>query len=766
MIDDKKSMYASISQEKIDDLMAVYNDYLYMARAHEQSILQTPDIQLANEQIADMYPNGFEVPWHIKPTDKQEEQDFAEFVANDSLGNGKSTYVSLQHVKDEENSYKPQVFTPNSYDGFTLGMRMPSTIEYLKMTFPKNATLGNTEFIIDGRYKAVYTGENNRDKPLEECISDPDLQTEIVIMINTSEYFRRNKYVTDEYFDKKAISVYAEEKIAINENNILEIIGSFSEMVKDICKEKYQGKSGKDDVIRALREGFLNLPDNFLEYDDIRNYIRHQWEGVHEWALFMPDKSKDPEGKRIRRVNSYLKYCDKTIYQRMKAYIGALHQMQQIIAEVKPNRLIRNRSESRNKFKKRLMETAALNLDTPIEVELNYLPMSQEFATLEKNVHKLVPEAEIVDDILGDERKSKKFYARMEDYKKRSEFLQSFHCIECTLMGGCVTHGKISNNEGKKLNTFDALDYLQDIGVINAFERKIWRKHTKLRNSLAHSYFSEDLRNQLIGIEEQYIQDLKAMKIKLQEKAPQARKVREGVYEYTHFDGKVVELDHENHTILSIKQTPVLQTKPQEKSAPADKKYEAKPQNDFYKNNNDDRIKVRTTTDGKIKGVRLPHDVYIDMLKRSISWGEKTRWYTNAEKSNYLYAGRSVLRTDKELRLQEYHIGKFEPSFRGGDNLLIDNRHRLLLDSAKRIKEFKFKDENGNIVKTQFEHKSNHTDRISFEDGTNVLISGNDILVSHNGVILSYENQREFLATYNKPREFSPNFNKYGKGGR
>lgn len=39
--------------------------------------------------------------------------------------------------------------------------------------------------------------------------------------------------------------------------------------------------------------------------------------------------------------------------------------------------------------------------------------------------------------------------------------------------------------------------------------------------------------------------------------------------------------------------------------------------------------------------------------------------------------------------------------------MLIDNRHRLLLDSTGRIKEFKFKGENGKTIKTLFEHKSN-----------------------------------------------------------
>ena len=757
MTSNRKDMYASISQEKIDDLMAIYDDYLYMARAHEQSILLTPDSELATKQIEDMYSDGFDFPWYTKQTNEVEKKEFADFAVNDSVGNGKSTYIFLKHVKDEENSYEAPIFIPHSYESILLGMPLPSKIEHFNMIFPENATLGDTELIIDGRYKVVYVVEKDKDKLLKDCMSDPDLQTKIAIMINMGEYYRQNEYVTDENLQKKFMLTYAEEKIIINENNILEMIGSFSEVVKDICHEKYRGRNGKDDVIRAQREGFLNLPDNFLEYDDIRNYIRHQWECVQKWELFMPDKQKNLEEKHTRRVNSYLKYCDKTIYQRMKSYIEVLYQMQQIVAEVKPNRLIRGRSESRNKFKKRLKETMALNPNMPIEAELNYLPMYKEFDILKKDVCKIMPDVKIIDDVLENSGKYEQMYNRIEDYRTRFDFLQSLHGIECMVVGLCVTHGKISNDNGKNLNTFDALDYLRKNGIITYDEQRKWRKYTLMRNVLAHQYFSDDLRKELHSVEKQFHQDLKEFIKKLNDKSPEMRKLQNGVYEYTNFDGKVVELDHKKHTVLSNGEASVLQIKHQEKKETVNKKFEAEP-----KKNNSGKVVVKTTEDGNIKGVRLQGDIYIDMISRRIRWGDAARWHTNAEGSNYLHAGRSVLRTDKNLYLKEYCVGKSELSFRGGDNLLIDNRHRLILDFSKRIKEFRYKDESNNFIKTVFEHKSNGTDRISFEDGTNVLISGNDISVSHNGIVLNYDNQKEFAASYDTPQKLPPSLNKHG----
>ena len=57
--------------------------------------------------------------------------------------------------------------------------------------------------------------------------------------------------------------------------------------------------------------------------------------------------------------------------------------------------------------------------------------------------------------------------------------------------------------------------------------------------------------------------------------------------------------------------------------------------------------------------------------------------------------------------------------------MLIDNRHRLLLDSTGRIKEFKFKGENGKTIKTLFEHKSNGTDTKDLNVKKVITIAGN-----------------------------------------
>ena len=81
---------------------------------------------------------------------------------------------------------------------------------------------------------------------------------------------------------------------------------------------------------------------------------------MDELESFMPKQITDDKQKRIERVSAYLNFCGKPIYWRLKSYIKALHQMQRIIGEVNPNRIIRGVSEDNEKFVKRVLLRACI----------------------------------------------------------------------------------------------------------------------------------------------------------------------------------------------------------------------------------------------------------------------------------------------------------------------------------------------------------------------------------------------------------------------
>ena len=74
-------------------------------------------------------PLEFFIPWEIHELNKTEKQEFMDYVKNNIEGNGKNTYVSLRHVKVEENNGHPPFFIIPPYASMTIPMPLPSMIE-------------------------------------------------------------------------------------------------------------------------------------------------------------------------------------------------------------------------------------------------------------------------------------------------------------------------------------------------------------------------------------------------------------------------------------------------------------------------------------------------------------------------------------------------------------------------------------------------------------------------------------------------------------
>lgn len=98
--------------------------------------------------------------------------------------------------------------------------------------------------------------------------------------------------------------------------------------ISDICHARYHEKKRSDDIQKAQKEGFLSLPDNFGDYFNIRNFLRHQWDTLNDLDDFSLKQSQENRRIRSQRAASLLKCCDKTVYQRMIYFVDALHQMQ------------------------------------------------------------------------------------------------------------------------------------------------------------------------------------------------------------------------------------------------------------------------------------------------------------------------------------------------------------------------------------------------------------------------------------------------------
>lgn len=738
MAEYKKEGHSSVNLRDIEELQAIYEDYLFMARQYELVFQYKTIDEMSFTQVKNMYPTckypwKFVIPWQIEKMNTDEKQEFTDYTKNNIQGDGRKTYVSLQHVRAEENNGEPPFFAIEPYQNITIAMQLPAMIENYTLSFPKEATLKNTEFHIDGRYKATYFGEKTNDKILADCISDEDLVTEITMMIYLGECFRQNDYKDDKKFGRMAVNVYASEVVGRAENNLLELLSSFAEKVQHICHDRYHQRYPLNDLKKAQEDGFLKLSDNFQDYFNIRNFLRHQWDTLEDLDDFSPQKSAQNKRIRSERANSLLKFCDKTLYQRMTLFILAMHQMQQIIGELNPYRLIRDLSESNNKFTERVKAACQQNPNRQIEVEINYQFDDNKYKALNKIFHKkkIFPNVKIVDDFADTDEK----FELMRDYEKRSQFLRNCHGLECYVMGFCQRRGLDKNNR-------EAWNYLHNIGLITAQECQTWQDYISLRNDLAHNYFAADLRKRLKAVEDKYLVDFKNISQRIYKANPEASKVRDNVIKYEHNNGENVTVDYTTHNREISKR----QITSQDKTPAENKKNSSNetPQRETYRNGI-----IFETENGKIVSVRLPNKVRINMKSHSIDWGNRTRWYSKSPNFKALQTPRSTVRTDKTLKIKSIFEGAHNISLDNLDNVLIDGRHNLVLDNTGRIKEFHFQNAENKIIKTEFEHgEGDRPDLISFTDGTHVWLSEKEITVIHNRKVLSYNMRKEFAQTY------------------
>ena len=733
----KKNNNNPVPLQQIDDLTAIYDDYLHIVRKYEMFLQASTIENLAYFQMQKLYPDSKpSFPWRISLMSSREKQHFEDFINEKIHDNTGHAYISLQHLNSDENNGETLAYVPQPYNINIIDMPLPSSIERYTIVYPENNAVGNTEFYVDGRFKAVYTREGSENKLISQGMNDPKMCAELRILVNLTESLRKNKYELNNRNHGIVLNVYAAEASASVENTILEILGSFAEKVQCICRDRYGLQDGKKALEQAQNEGLIGSAEAFRDYVNIRNLMRHQQSTLDELGTFSASRSNKNSTVRNEYARSYLKLFDKSIVQRMKSYIDVLYQMQQLIGKINSGRMIRGISESNSKFLQRVKAYHRQHPEQDLAVELNYPLVSDKYKVLEKNMRKILPHIKITDSFPTQDDA----LARMEEnYNIRSWFLQVFHGIECRVMTHCITRGH-------DLKGYEAWKYMKTIGLLSPQEHEKWKSYIKLRNALSHNYFSEKLQSKLHRVEDTYLKDARDLTRKIIENSPDIRWLSKGVYEYTHRDGAVIRLDFRRRHVLYNTQTPVLKvnvlgkidlTDSMRRSQRQDKKH-----HDVHPNGIEFGLSGKRITD-----VKLPNGISINLEKQRISWDADTQLHMNASRFNVLQTVYCKLIMEKDLRLTECLEKNHKRTFGAGDSLLVDH-HLVGIDSCYRMRVFKFKNAQGNMMPANFKYTKTGQTSISFADGTTVLISGQDISLMHGGKTLSYENKKEFAQTY------------------
>ena len=718
--------YKSLSQKQINELTAIYDDLLFITRQHEYLLRSTYVENLAVEHAQETHPDMLGGPWMSELTTRKEKQDFHDVVNNDARGDGTKTYVILKHIKSQDDRETAKTYAIPPYNLITINMQLPSLIERFRVLFPENATFGNTEFIIDGLFKATYIDKKNKDKSLSHLIGDNGMVNDLGLLLDLLDGIRITGYDEDK-FQRTVLNTYATERVCANENIILECLGLFADKVQDFARQLYGDPNQKQtyeynvNVLKqAEQDKFILSADFLIDVMNIRHLLRHQWDTLDELGWFDEKQAQENKKTRDSYVASYLKYCDTTLVQRMKFYVKALEHVQYIIQAVNQNWIIRNPQESNNKFTARLKDLYKQNPN--ITVELNHHLYDKKYFSLNSILHKLFPNIKIADNYPDFDTRKKK----IDEWYARSCFLQDFAAIECVVMRHC-------QNRGKNLKSNDAWADLKNTGVLTSEQSDIWREYSLLRNDLSHNNFDEKLRKKLFATRDKFKQDAHALAQKLFEISPNVSKRQTDVYEYIHPDNLSVVLDYNKHKVLP---------------------------DDYMDEQLLKQIRHEITptgiefdvTDKEIIKIKLPNGVTVNLDAQSINWDVKTHWVTNNDQIHILQTDNSKIIVDKYFRVMEYTERNRAKKFRAGDGWMLDGRHPIVLDSGNRIKEFKFKTFLNNIIKTAFLYKKDGQCLIMFSDGTTVSQSNKDMTVMHNGKTLTFNNRQEFAATYIAPQ--------------
>ncbi|MBR6356478.1 MAG: hypothetical protein IKR92_06465 [Alphaproteobacteria bacterium] len=753
MTEQKNKYRMLLTPKQIDELTAIYDDYLYMVRQYEM-VLQTAPVEvLAQFQVEQVYNNQKrpEYPWKWGFLSSEEKKEFKN-LNNDVLPqNLNHSYISLSHTNPAEDMAEPLQFVPEGYWVYTMDKHLPAAVERYLITYPDNAVIGNTEFLIDGTYKARYDGEN-AEQPISEFFEDPKHRIEFRTMIHLINKCRENRYEHEYQRKRQLMHLYAAEVTEPWEHTILEIIGSFAEKMQSVCRDIYGREPEELAFESAEKDGLIPSAKDFQDYVNIRHLLRHQWETMDEIGTFYtPSENAET---RAKWVKSYLRLCDKSIVQRQRSYIDVLRQYQHVIGRIMPERILREQGETNSKFVARLKELHRQNPDKEFSVELNYPLTENKFTALQKNLRKVFPNIKIAEDFAG----SKNDFSSWEtDYARRSWFLHSFNRLECKLISYCVSRGE--NLRGRK-----AWNYVRDHKLISENEYQTWRGYKDLRNELSHNYYSPALRQKLCDIEEQYIKHQVAFEQKLYDMAPVTERLRNFVYQATHKDGLCVTIDYKNRKFLhGIKHSNEPQFKqlgkidlPQQDKRTAQTK--SGPKTETYPNG-----VAYTLSGGKITSFKMPNGVTVNLEKQRISWANDVQFHTNAEHFNVLQTANYKLMTDKDLRVTEFFEKNRKQKVRGGDTCILEYKHRAYIDTIGRLKEFSFKKADGQVAKTIFKQTKDGSS-VLFADGTCIALRGKDMVVTHNGYTLTKDTRQEFAASYSDTSRIPPQIIKSGNG--
>ena len=719
----------TINPKKKSQLLDTYIDYSSIARSFEQVIQMHSTIYLANYQLNMVKNQNSEIlPWEIDTPNKNMIEAYKGFVGvseeNDTTNN--YAYISLSKTTpDKENDLPSIRSTPSSYGVHTQTNSLPHCIERFIIAYKKDALLKDVKFIIDGKHLITYNGTDG-DVLLSTAFEDEIFRKSISCMLNIiTEMPKKRLTMQDKEFEKANIEGLLRELMSPFENVLLSSLSSLTEESYDIIKTILQKKYPHDILNKAESQGFIPSSHEFQDLLNIRHLLHHQFDTLDGYGRFINGKDNQNKSIRERYMESYRQYCSGGFVERINTYVEATEIFKPLIEGLIPNMFIRQKQESNSKFLQRIKEYAKSNPNTQIFVETSYSYKDKKKEALIKNINKIIPNAQIIDQI--QDGNINDFSIKIGGYMQRHKYLEIFQILEHRISEYFLL-------QGDKCPPHIGWTKLLKDRVISPKDAEKWEKYKTLRNDLSHTYLSKELLEQMERLLPSLISDAIALSDRFDEIRPNISINENNICTATHSNGKVVKIDFTSKTVLSVTDKKGNELKTKTASTPKGKYVE--------EHKNGTKIYLKGTN---ITKVTLCNGITVDNIKHQLSFSDTSKLYFKDDRY-YLVLPNAKMILTPDFEVISYIEESKKINISTNEIIRPNSRYCLRVNAQRKLSSIEFTAENKKTITLEF-----NDNYISFSDNTRWNMKENTTSISHNNITLSYQNRKQFVDSYDLP---------------
>ena len=418
---------SSVSPRQKQNLLAVYKDYVTLVRNLEYIVKKYKTISLANFQISNSFGEDIKKdPWQIREIDEDEKRAFDDFLSADEVSRDNHyCYVSINHTSKDYKDESTSIYSaPQDYEANSCSQSLPARIERYVIAYQKEEKLKDAEFLVDKKWRLRYAYDDAGDKTLKEALEDKQIESRLKSILEILATLPpKNEEYTEKEIRAAQTEALASELTAPFENVILSTLTTLSEESSNVLKTIYEQRVGDKYLYQAQKEGLINSVSDFQDLQNIRHLLYHQWDTLDGLGKFNSVEGVKNQSIRRRYLDSYCRLCDKPMYERLDSYIEEANNFSTLVTSLTPNLLVRGVNESNSKFVQRIKEYVKNHPQENLMIECNHNQGSEKKESLQKNIQKLFPQAEIID---GTGMDIESFFDRIEIYMYRKSYLEVY----------------------------------------------------------------------------------------------------------------------------------------------------------------------------------------------------------------------------------------------------------------------------------------------------------------------------------------------------